>query len=401
MQSCKMRSGISGARVLITGATGLLGRQVLRVFEERGWCTRGLGLARAQGRIVRCDLLNSEDLEAQFNDFKPTIVVHCAAERRPDVLEEDRAYATKINVDLTRDIGKLCRARGVWLIYISTNYVFDGKEAPYAEDATPKPVNTYGESKYAGEQVVAEVHPDAATVRVPLLYGPIEYIGETSVTALLTAIQKEAPKLDNWQERFPTCTEDTARMLEAFCAAQVDRGKTHPELFRGIFHWQANERHTKFTMATVIAEIAGLDASGFVRVDDAPPPGQAPRPQFERMLCGRLETVLAEAGEGDSDRFRSDFASSLKRQLQPFLPKSSCDCTPALLRRRAAIGSLYFCALCLLGYCRVLLRRESVDPLSASTLLGLFIAISLLAVLVLGPKWGGSSSHFGLSLLGP
>uniref|UniRef100_A0A7S4ULL3 RmlD-like substrate binding domain-containing protein n=1 Tax=Alexandrium monilatum TaxID=311494 RepID=A0A7S4ULL3_9DINO len=321
MQPTATRAGISGARVLITGATGLLGRQVFRVFEEHGWCTRGLGLARAKGHIVRCDLLNAEDLEAQFDDFRPTIVVHCAAERRPDALEEDRAYATKINVDLTHDIGKLCRERGVWMIYISTNYVFDGKEAPYAEDAVPRPVNTYGESKYAGERAVAEVHPDAATVRVPLLYGPIEYVGETSVTALLGTIQKEAPRLDNWQERFPTCTEDAAHVLEAFCAAQVSRGEQSPERFRGIFHWQSNERHTKYTMAMVIAEIAGVDSAGFVSVDEAPPPEQAPRPQFERMLCGRLERVLAQAGEGDCDRFRSSFAQSLARNIEPFLPR--------------------------------------------------------------------------------
>lgn len=314
-----MRSGISEARVLITGATGLLGRQVIRVFEERGWCNRGLGLSRAKGKIVKCDLLNSDELERQFTDFQPTIVIHCAAERRPDVLEEDRAYATQINVDLTRDISKLCRVRGVWMIYISTNYVFDGKAAPYSEDADAKPVNTYGESKFAGEQITAEVHPDAATVRVPLLYGPIEYLGETSVTALLTAIRKDSPKLDNWQERFPTSAEDTARVLEAFCAAYVAQGKALPERFRGVFHWQANERHTKYSMASIIAEVANVDQTSFVRLDDAPAPGQAPRPQFERMLCSRLEAVLAE--EGGSDSFRSDFSSSIARHLEPFLPK--------------------------------------------------------------------------------
>lgn len=355
-------------------------------------------MARAKGRIVRCDLLNADDLEAQFSDYKPTIVVHCAAERRPDVLEEDRAYATKINVDLTREISKLCRARGVWMIYISTNYVFDGKAAPYREDATPKPVNTYGESKYAGEQVVAEVHPDAATVRVPLLYGPIEYIGETSVTALLSAIQKESPKLDNWQERFPTCTEDTARMLEAFCAAFVARGKTHPETFRGIFHWQANERHTKYTMATTIAEIAGIDAANFVRVDDAPAPGQAPRPQFERMLCGRLEGVLAAAGEADLDRFRSEFAVSLRRHLQPFLQDRAS--AAALRGRTLALGGLCICGLGVLCCSQVALRHGSVDPRQAAVLFGLFLALSLLAALLFGPRhW--APTFKGTALLGP
>mmetsp|Transcript_85855 Transcript_85855/g.228193 ORF Transcript_85855/g.228193 Transcript_85855/m.228193 type:complete len:413 (-) Transcript_85855:18-1256(-) len=386
------RSGVSGARVLITGATGLLGRQVFRVFEDRGWCNRGLGLARAKGRIVRCDLLNADDLQAQFDDFKPTIVVHCAAERRPDVLEENRAYATKINVDLTRDISKLCRARGVWMIYISTNYVFDGKEAPYAEDALAKPVNTYGESKYSGEQVVAEFHADAATVRVPLLYGPVEYLGETSVTALLPAIQKDSPKLDNWQERFPTCTEDTARVLEAFCAAQVSRGRLNPELFRGIFHWQANERHTKYTMATVIAEIAGIDTAGFVRIDDAPAPGQAPRPQFERMTCGRIEKLLADAGETDMDRFRSPFTQSLTRHVEPFVEKRQCECSTRRGRNIAIACGLSIFGLFLIFYCQFLWRQRSYSSKDVGILVGLVI-ILLLGALVIYPRQRARASH--------
>jgi len=319
-----------GVRVLITGATGLLGRQVLPVFESRGWDVRGLGLARASGRFVRCDLLNAFELEVQFQEFKPDIVIHCAAERRPDVLEEDRAYATKINVDLTREIGRLCKSQGAWLIYISTNYVFDGKNAPYAEDAAPCPVNTYGESKLAGEKALEEVHPDAATLRVPLLYGPIEYLGETSVTALLNTIRKKdpPPKLDNWQERFPTCVEDVAQVLEVFCSAYATRGKANPEAFRGVFHWQANTMHTKYTIALVIAEIACIDPSGFVRVDDAPAPGTAPRPQFEFMKCNRLEALLRQHGVRDVESCRCDFKAKLEEHLQPFLSPRRSLCFP-------------------------------------------------------------------------
>jgi len=325
VQSCGARDGCANKRVLVAGATGHLGRQVLKAFERGGWNVRGTGFARAGGGTVRCDLLNSSELASQFDDFKPSIVIHCAAERRPDVLEGDGAHATKINVDLTREVGKLCRARKAWMIYLSTNYVFDGKHAPYAEDAEPRPLNVYGASKLAGERALAEAHPDAATLRVPLLYGPVEYLSETSVTALLSAIRNDSPRLCNWQERFPTNTEDVAGVLEAFSAAYVANAGRSPEQFRGIFHWQANERHTKYTMAMTIADICGIDTSGFVRVDDnAPPPGAAPRPQFERMLCSRFEALLEAAGEGDPDRFRSDFKASLTRHLQPHLKGIPC-----------------------------------------------------------------------------
>jgi len=277
------------------------------------------GFSRATGRIFKCNLLEAGEFEELLNKFKPIIVIHCAAERRPDVLEKDKEYAKKINVDMTGNIGRLCKARGIWLVYLSTNYVFDGKDAPYAEDAVPNPVNTYGESKLAGERALAEMFPAAATLRVPLLYGPIEYLGETSVTDLLSKIQQDPrAKLDNWQERFPTCSTDVARVIEVVCSQYMKKGKDNPDRFAGVFHWQANARHTKYTMAQVIAEIACIDSSEHVSVDDAPAPGTAPRPQFERMLCDRVEAILKD-DQTPLEEFRSDFKAGLAKHLRPFL----------------------------------------------------------------------------------
>jgi S-adenosylmethionine synthetase len=306
-------------RVLVTGATGLLGRQVMRFFREKHWTLRGLAFSRARGSIVKCDLFSYDQLSAQFDDFKPDIVIHCAAERRPDKLEDDPNYAERINAGCSRWIGDLCCSRGAWLIYLSTNYVFDGSSAPYLEDAKPNPLNVYGQSKLAGEQAVLEAHPNSAIVRVPLLYGPIEQVGETSVTSLLNTVREAAPRIDNWQERYPTSTEDLAQVLECLASCYFAQ-RCHPGIgdkFRGVFHWQANERHTKYTMAVAIAEIAQVSTAHIVRVDDAPAPGSAPRPQFERMLCPRIEELLGI--DSLSSRFRSDFRQGLARHLEPFV----------------------------------------------------------------------------------
>lgn len=311
----RSEASLARSRVLVTGATGLLGRQVMRVFGEHGWTVRGLGFSRAEGAVVKCDLFDRLQLAAQFDDFRPDIVIHCAAERRPDKLEEDKAYALRINVDVARSVGELSRKNGAWPIYMSTNYVFDGKAAPYSEDAEPSPLSVYGESKLAGEKAILEAHPLAAILRVPLLYGPIEKVEETSVTALLKTIKEESPRLDNWQERYPTNTEDLAEVLEAMAESYATCSR--PSDFGGVFHWQASERHTKYTMATAIAEIAGLPTAHLVAVDDPPLPGSAPRPQFERMLCSRLEKLLGI--EGQPGRFRSSFRDSLRRHLAHFV----------------------------------------------------------------------------------
>jgi len=307
------------SNVLVTGATGLLGRQVMRVFEAKGWNLRGLAFSRAKGSLVKCDLFDSLALAAQFAEFRPQIVVHCAAERRPDSLEADREYAMRINEGVVRSVSELCKEHGSWLIYLSTNYVFDGTAAPYAEDAVPKPLNVYGESKRRGELALQEVLPEAAIVRVPLLHGPIEKLGETSVDELLNLIRDGARKFDNWQERYPTNVEDLALILERFATTKglAKKGGSDPALTGGVFHWQSKERHTKYTMALAIAEMAGIDANEFVAVDTAPPEGSAPRPQFERMLCTRLETLLRI--DGQSQAFRSDFKESMRRHLTPFV----------------------------------------------------------------------------------
>lgn len=306
--------------VLITGATGLLGRQVFRVFQDAGWNVRGLGNSRAQSPMVRCDLLQHDELEAQFTDFHPTVVIHCAAERRPDRLQGRVDYARQMNCEVTRNLAEICRQRGIWMIYISTNYVFDGREAPYSVDATPNPLSTYGESKLDGEKALLHIQPNSAVLRVPLLFGPLEYLGESSVTALLDSVTKKtAPKFDNWQERFPTSSDDLAEVLEAFSAAYIARGHSSPSEFGGIFHWQANEKQTKYTMAVAIAEIAGLPFSKFVRVDTGPAPGAPMRPQFECMECTRLEKVLGI--EGDAAKYRTNFREALSCYIQPFLEK--------------------------------------------------------------------------------
>mmetsp|Transcript_10291 Transcript_10291/g.16917 ORF Transcript_10291/g.16917 Transcript_10291/m.16917 type:complete len:351 (-) Transcript_10291:321-1373(-) len=306
-------------RVLITGATGLLGRQVYKAFAEKNWSVRGLGNLRAKDPIVRCDLLEPEQLEAQFEDFKPTVVIHCAAERRPDRLEGNSEYAMKINAEVTKVLGGLCSRRNVWIISLSTNYVFDGKDAPYAEDAATNPLSTYGQSKLDGEKALMEVNPKAAILRVPLLFGPLEYLGESSVTTLLDSIGNEAPKFDHWQERFPTYSVDVAGLLEAFSALYLTRAEAAGEDFSGIFHWQGNQMQTKYTMATTIAGLAGAPVDRFICVDTAPAPGSAPRPQHERMLCTRCEKLLGI--EGEPHKFRTDFTVALEECLRPFLAK--------------------------------------------------------------------------------
>jgi S-adenosylmethionine synthetase len=115
-------------------------------------------------------------------------------------------------------------ARGILLIYISSDYVFPGTmgDAPYSASSTPQPTNLYGITKLDGEKAVLDAYKDAGkggrgvVLRVPVLYGKAEKPGESAVNVLVESVwksQKEEVKIDHWAKRFPTNTEDVGRVI--------------------------------------------------------------------------------------------------------------------------------------------------------------------------------------------
>ena len=130
-----------------------------------------------------------------------------------------------MNVTASASLAKLCAASSIFLIYISTDYVFPGTEgdAPYHVTSTPKPSNLYGETKLGGEKAVLEEYEKASrkgwgvVLRVPVLYGEAESPAESAVNVLMDAVwkaQKEAVKMDHWALRYPTNTEDVGRVCQ-------------------------------------------------------------------------------------------------------------------------------------------------------------------------------------------
>ena len=132
---------------LLTGkASGLLGREVQRQFALDGWNAVGTGLSRTSlPEVIKLNILDSNDIHRVLAEVKPHVVVHCAANRFPDSCTADPVAAGKINVDASRALAEATTARGIFLIYISTDYVFSGRpgEAPYKPTSAPNPPNVY------------------------------------------------------------------------------------------------------------------------------------------------------------------------------------------------------------------------------------------------------------------
>jgi S-adenosylmethionine synthetase len=119
---------------------------VQKQFALDGWNAVGTGLSRiSPPEVIKLDILDANDIHRVLADVEPHVVVHCAANRFPDSCTADPIAARKINVDASRALAEATTARGIFLIYISTDYVFSGRpgEAPYQPASTPNPPNVY------------------------------------------------------------------------------------------------------------------------------------------------------------------------------------------------------------------------------------------------------------------
>lgn len=139
-------------RVMVTGSNGQLGHDVVRVLEEKKINYIGVD-------IEQLDITNEREVSKFIKEYKPTVVIHCAAYTAVDKAEENRHDCYDINVMGTRYLVRAAKKIGADLVYISTDYVFDGTgDKPFNIESKPNPVNYYGKTKYEGElEVISEI----------------------------------------------------------------------------------------------------------------------------------------------------------------------------------------------------------------------------------------------------
>ena len=289
-------------RVLLTGASGLLGRELKKQLQD--YELTALSFSRQGEGLSICDLTNEVELQQMLDLVQPQFILHSAAERRPDVCEANPQAAAALNLVATRLLSRWAAQNNARLLFISTEYVFNGTDTPYAEDAEPDPLNAYGLAKLEGEKIVLGSSPSAMVLRVPVLYGPVEYWGESAVLDIFGKLQTTAKMIvDDWGVRYPTLTSDVAAAVAAITALLNSAEKP---VDGGIYHFSGSESMTKYAMAEVMKDYAALDCE--VQAAAGKPAG-APRPENAHLSCGRLQKLI---GELPFTPFAEGLASSLQ-----------------------------------------------------------------------------------------
>lgn len=293
-------------KAIVTGASGLLGRAIRNAFEiDPDWEITGLAKSRVRDGLTCHDLLDAEATRMLVERERPEVVIHSAAERRPDLCEGQPENTRALNVTATSTLCEAVREVGGWTLFISTDYVFDGMNPPYRPGDATHPLNAYGESKLAGEEAVFSAHSGNTVLRVPILYGEVEELDESAVTVIARALLDSTPgQMDHWAVRWPTLVDDVA----AACLGMACR-RVAGQSCEGVWHFGGDEPMTKYDMALAMGEILGLDAS-HLTPDDQPPAG-APRPRDCSFDCSAFDALLPMV----RSRFRDKIGAILKPHL--------------------------------------------------------------------------------------
>lgn len=267
-------------RIIVTGGSGLFGRSLLRVLK--GY--EVVGMDKESGMTANdlmIDLAKKASTIESIARITPSVVVHTAAQTDVDLCERDRDLARRVNVDGTANVAEGCAKVGAKLIFISTDYVFDGNKGSYVESDQPNPVNFYGATKLEAERIAGTL-PGSLIVRTSVLYGwhPNKLNFATWILKGLREHQSLRVVKDHVNS--PTFADNLAVAIRMAIERNAE----------GTLHVAGNERISRFDFARKMAQKFGLDQSLLVPVEMRDLNWIARRPRDSSLDVGKAQKQL-------------------------------------------------------------------------------------------------------------
>lgn len=281
-------------RILVTGATGLLGTDLCRLLgrdhEVLGWSRRLRSPLRDPSvPMEQVDITEGQRVLSRLTRWAPAVVVHTAAMTDVDACERDPDSAFRFNAEGTKGVASACGSVGAFLMAVSTDYVFDGTaDRPYREEDLPHPINVYGRSKLEGEKFVLNRLPRALVIRVSGLFG------SSRPNFVLTAVQhlragQEVPVVTD-QLNSPSYTADVAEGIGHLVGqfAKDPRMAQPQGVLNGVVHLANSGGASRLQVAEVLAATLGAPTSLIRRTTWADLNRPARRPARSELACQRF-----------------------------------------------------------------------------------------------------------------
>jgi dTDP-4-dehydrorhamnose reductase len=276
-------------KILVTGSNGLLGQKLTQYIVN----TNDTLIATARtpsvlpierGEFHLLDICNSDQVDQLLGDIKPDVIINTAAMTNVDQCHKDHEGCWRINVEAVKNLVRACEKNAIHLIHLSTDFVFDGSHGPLDESEATSPVNFYGESKLAAEQIVQKSRTSWCIIRTVLVYGVTKDMSRSNIVLWVknSLTENKSINVVNDQWRTPTLAEDLAK--GCYLAAKKNA--------HGIYHISGKDYLSPYQIAIRTATYFNLDTSLIRPIDSESLGQEAKRPSKTGLIIEKARREL-------------------------------------------------------------------------------------------------------------
>jgi dTDP-4-dehydrorhamnose reductase/beta-phosphoglucomutase-like phosphatase (HAD superfamily) len=252
----------SNTKILVCGGSGLLGRSLMQELKNKNITAVGTYNSNPSENLIYIDFQNIDEMEKQFLEINPTVCVSTIAERQNEICENNWDKIKKINIDIVQNIASICKKHNIYLIHLSTDYVYDGLSPPFGPSSLTNPLQNYGISKLIAEQRIQSIYKNEhkfLILRVPVLYSnEMRNLSESAVTLIMKQVMNKVSTFneDNYCIRRPVFITDLCEFI-VNCITYRSLNGVH--CFYNPF-----EKFTKYEIAQLGAELLNTNVEHII-----------------------------------------------------------------------------------------------------------------------------------------
>lgn len=299
-------------KVLLCGGSGLVGRTIMKVFKHHMIDIIGTYNKNKMDDLIQIDFLNLNELETKILEINPDICISNIAERQNEICENNWNLTKQTNIDIPHNISYVCNKLNIFMIHISTDYVYDGQLPPFNPLSNTNPLQNYGISKLIAEKRIIGNFKDKnfLIIRIPVLYSnQLTHLAESAVTLIIKKVMNkvETFKEDNFSIRRPVFIEDFSIFLLKICK---ERKYTNIHCF-----YNPYDCYTKYEIAKLGSKILNTHIDNIIPINNKPLYDNALRPKDTQLFDNEWNEYLFK----NTTLLENGLRKSLEKYIHPKL----------------------------------------------------------------------------------